>query len=299
VRPGYVELDQAALELFGTREYREPFREQEAVSGHAIGDVDLDWIVFLGRHTVTPDVAKELARIWYETDVRALLPSIQVPTLLMSDGGVDDEVDHLVSLIPDASTYIHPLPGAVDDVVAIPSFVEEIRRFLGVEPPQPRFDTVVSTVLFTDIVGSTERQAAIGDHAWKDLLERHHALVREALGRYRGVENDTTGDGFFATFDGPAHAIRCAQEITERVRGLGLEVRAGIHTGECETIDEKVGGLAVTIGARVSAIASASEILVSQTVRDLVAGSGLTFADAGEHELKGVPHRWRLYRVVM
>jgi class 3 adenylate cyclase len=149
----------------------------------------------------------------------------------------------------------------------------------------------------TDIVDSTAKQAELGDHRLKALVERHHAAVREALRRWRGVENDTAGDGFYATFDGPARAIRCAQEIIDRVHDLGIAIRAGIHTGECELINDKVGGITVTIGARVSALAGPSEVLISQTVKDLVAGSGLTFEDAGEHELKGVPDRWRLYRV--
>jgi class 3 adenylate cyclase len=143
-----------------------------------------------------------------------------------------------------------------------------------------------------------ERQAELGDRGWKKLLERHHSTVRDLLTRYRGEEQDTAGDGFYATFDGPARAIRCALDIAERVSELGIEIRAGIHTGECEMIDGKVGGLAVSIGARVAANASPSEVLVSQTVRDLVAGSGLAFEDAGEHELKGVPDRWHVYRVV-
>ncbi len=160
------------------------------------------------------------------------------------------------------------------------------------------FDRVLATVLFTDIVGSTEKAAALGDTAWKELLERHHAVVRAMIGRYRGAEIDTTGDGFLATFDGPARGVRCAQAIIEALKPLGLEVRAGLHTGEVETIDGKVGGIAVHVGARVGALAGPSQVLVSQTVKDLVGGSGLTFEDAGEHELKGVPDRWRLYRVV-
>jgi class 3 adenylate cyclase len=176
--------------------------------------------------------------------------------------------------------------------------IDVLRRFLGVERPAPELETVLSTVLFTDIVGSTQRQAGLGDRAWKDLVMRHHGMVRSALGRWRGVENDTAGDGFYATFDGPARAIRCAMEVTEGVRELGIEIRAGVHTGECELIDGKIGGITVSIGARVAATAGASEVRVSQTVKDLVAGSGLTFEDAGEHELKGVPDRWHLYRVV-
>jgi len=152
--------------------------------------------------------------------------------------------------------------------------------------------------MFTDIVGSTERAASMGDRGWKDLVEAHHARVRGQLARFRGVEIDTAGDGFFATFDGPGRAVRGAQAIVSSVRELGIEVRAGLHTGEVQRIGDNVGGIAVNIGARVGAKAGPSEVLVSQTVRDLVAGSGLTFEDAGEHELKGVPDRWRLFRVV-
>jgi class 3 adenylate cyclase len=153
-------------------------------------------------------------------------------------------------------------------------------------------------VLFTDIVDSTATQARLGDRGWKELIERHHALVRRLLDRYRGQEQDTAGDGFYARFDGPARAIHCARELTEAVRGLGIEIRAGVHTGECEVADGKCSGLSVTIGSRVMSKAGPSEVLLSQTVKDLVAGSGLAFEDAGEHELKGVPDRWRLYRVV-
>jgi class 3 adenylate cyclase len=169
---------------------------------------------------------------------------------------------------------------------------------VGVEPVIPELETVLATVLFTDIVGSTERQSALGDRAWKDLIQRHHAAVRSALEQWRGVEVDTAGDGFFATFDGPARAIRCALDISERVRDLGVEIRAGVHTGECERVDGKVSGIAVSTGSRISGLAGRSQVLISETVKGLVAGSGFTFEDAGEHELKGVPDRWRLYRVV-
>jgi class 3 adenylate cyclase len=152
--------------------------------------------------------------------------------------------------------------------------------------------------LFTDIVDSTQLQARLGDHRWKQLAEQHHAVIREELARFGGVEQDTAGDGFYARFDGPARAIRCGLAATEAVTRLGIEIRAGVHTGECEIVDGKCGGLSVSIGARVASMATASQVLVSQTVRDLVAGSGLRFDDAGEHELKGVPERWRLYRVV-
>jgi class 3 adenylate cyclase len=173
--------------------------------------------------------------------------------------------------------------------------VEAIRQFAGIKPARPSVDTVLSTVVFTDIVGSTEHQARLGDHAWKGLVERHHEIVRAALDAWRGIENDTAGDGFYATFDGPARAIHCAQEIRDRVPRLGIQIRAGVHTGECELIDGKAGGIAVTTGARISALAQPSQLLVSQTVKDLVAGSGFSFEPAGEHELKGVPDHWRLY----
>jgi class 3 adenylate cyclase len=158
-------------------------------------------------------------------------------------------------------------------------------------------DSVLATVLFTDIVGSTARAAELGDRGWRELLERHHSLVRRELARFRGDEKDTAGDGFFATFDGPARAIRCAQSVAEQVRELGIELRAGLHTGECELHDDKVAGIAVSIGARVAGLAAPGEVLVSSTVKDLVAGSGIEFNDRGEHELRGVPGEWRLYAV--
>jgi class 3 adenylate cyclase len=163
---------------------------------------------------------------------------------------------------------------------------------------EAELDRVLATVLFTDIVDSTAMAIESGDAAWKALAERHHGIVRALLARYRGVEVDTAGDGFFATFDGPARAVRCARGIVQTVKPLGIEVRAGVHTGEVESINGKAGGVAVVIGARVGAIATASEVWASSTVKDLTAGSGLMFEDAGEHELKGVPDPWHLYRVV-
>ena len=174
----------------------------------------------------------------------------------------------------------------------------EVRRFAEtIEEEHAAFDRVLATVLFTDIVSSSERAAELGDRRWKDVVQQHHAKVRALLARYRGQEVDTAGDGFFATFDGPGRAVRCAGAIVRSVSPLGIEVRAGVHTGEVETIDGKAGGVAVVIGARIGGLADPSEVLVSQTVRDLTAGSGITFEDAGEHALKGVPDRWRLYRV--
>ena len=178
------------------------------------------------------------------------------------------------------------------------ALVTETERFLrSVRDEEAELDRVLATVLFTDIVGSTERAAELGDLRWNELLAAHHELVRGQLARYRGREVNTAGDGFLATFDGPARAVRCAQAIADAVQPLGLEIRAGCHTGEIEIKGEDVTGIAVHIGARVSALAGPSEVLVSSTVKDLVAGSGLVFEDRGEHELKGVPDRWHLYRV--
>jgi class 3 adenylate cyclase/pimeloyl-ACP methyl ester carboxylesterase len=297
-RPEYVDLDQRALESWGTAEYGQAFLDVEAASGHLVDEREaLGLGGLLSRHTATPDVAKELSRIWYETDVREVLQLVHIPTLLIAFEGIPEDVaeaQHVAGLIPGAELAVLPGNELTEDFDA---FADLIRTFIGVDRPVD-LDSVLSTVLITDIVGSTERQAALGNHGWKGLVERHHAIVRETLRRYRGVENDTAGDGFFATFDGPARAIRCAQEVSGRVRDLGIEIRVGIHTGECEFINDKIGGIAVTIGARISAMAGPSEILISQTVKDLVAGSGLAFEDGGEHQLKGIPDRWHLYRVL-
>jgi class 3 adenylate cyclase len=156
-------------------------------------------------------------------------------------------------------------------------------------------DTVLATVLFTDIVGSTEKAVSLGDRRWRDLLDNHHAIIRRNLQRFRGREIDTVGDGFLATFDGPARGVRCACAIADDIRSLGIDVRAGLHTGECEIMDDKVGGIAVHIGARVAALAGPGEVLVSSTVKDLVAGTGLRFGDRGSQSLKGVPDQWRIF----
>ena len=198
------------------------------------------------------------------------------------------------------ATFIE-LPGRdhffwVGDQAAI---LDEIERFVvATRDDEVDLDRVLGTVMFTDIVGSTAKAVELGDGDWRKLVERHHGTVRALIGRFRGSEVDTAGDGFFATFDGPARAVRCAQAITVAVRDLGLEVRAGVHTGELETSSGKVRGIAVNIGARIGALAEPSEVLVSSTVRDLVSGSGLVFEDAGEHNLKGLPDPWRLYRAV-
>ena len=264
--------------------------------------MDGDTIEFLAtmqRHACGPATAVGFIRLFHQYDVRDVLPTLRLPVLGLAPQGVSDDglfrqARATVELIPDGT--LRALPAAASRLWH-PSVITEAHGFLGVDRPPPELDTVLATVLFSDIVGSTEHQARLGDRAWKQLIERHHAIVRQALARWRGVEIDTAGDGFFASFDGPARSIQCAQEIAQRVRDLGIQIRAGVHTGECELIDGKIGGLTVSIGARVAATAGASEVCVSQTVKDLVAGSGLTFDDRGAHELKGVPDRWHLYRV--
>jgi pimeloyl-ACP methyl ester carboxylesterase len=251
------------------------------------------------RRSASPATAAALLRMNTEIDVRDVLPTIHVPTLVLHRS--DDRETHveegrwIAGRIPNAK-YVE-LPGHdhipwVGDQDAV---LDEIEEFLTGVRPAPEADRVLATVLFTDIVGSTAHAAKLGDHAWRDVLERHYSDVRRELVRWRGSEVDTAGDGFLATFDGPARAIRCALAVGDRARALGLDVRAGVHTGECELLGDKVAGIAVHTGARVAALARAGEVLVSQTVKDLVAGSGLHFADRGEHELKGVPGRWRVY----
>jgi class 3 adenylate cyclase/pimeloyl-ACP methyl ester carboxylesterase len=296
VRPEQVEIDERELEHWGTLEGARIWAEGEAMQGRVFTEEYIQAHARLSRNTATPDVARQMLRNWYETDVRSILPSVRGPTLLLPLDNEVEEAEYIASLMPLAELRI--LPGPVTSADFTSAAIAEIRRFVGVEPPKPELDTVLATVLFTDIVGSTERQSALGDHAWKDLIQRHHAAVRDALRRWRGVEVDTAGDGFYATFDGPARAIRCALEITQQVRELGIEVRAGLHTGECEIVDGKCTGISVTIGARVAATAGPSEVRVSQTVKDLVAGSGFRFLEAGEPELKGVRDRWHLYAVV-
>jgi class 3 adenylate cyclase/pimeloyl-ACP methyl ester carboxylesterase len=300
VGPEYVAANEREMQHWGTLEGARSWAEGEALYGLVLSEETIRHHAKRSRHTATPDVARELIRIWYETDIRPVLPSVNVPALLLVQhrppSGVE-EAQYVASLMPLAE--IKPLPqGDMSSPELLSAMLNEIRRFVGVEPPMPELDTVLATVMFTDIVGSAEKQSALGGHAWKELIQRHHAMVREALQRWHGVEADTAGDGFYATFDGPARAIRCALDVAQRVQELGIEVRAGVHTGECEIVDGKCTGISVTIGARVASTAGPSEVRVSQTVKDLVAGSGLAFKAAGEHELKGVPDRWRIYAVV-
>ncbi len=250
------------------------------------------------RLTSSPAMALADMRTWYETDVRHVLPSVTVPTLVIDrDGAAPEEGAYTASLIPGCKRVVVPGADALPFLADAASVVDAVREFLGVARPVPELDRILATVLFTDLVGSTDKACEVGDACWKELLEKHNAAVRALLARYGGIEVKTTGDGFLATFDGPARAVKCAQGICEAVRPLGLEVRAGCHTGEIELMGADVGGIAVHIGARVGALAGPSEVLVSSTVKDLVAGSGLVFEDRGEQPLKGVPEPWHLYAV--
>ncbi len=228
-------------------------------------------------------------------DVRDVLPTIQCPAVVMHR--VDDRDAHIeegryiAAQIPGARLV--EFPGADHSwwTQGQDAIIDQIEELVTGARPAPQPNRVLATILFTDIVGSTERVRELGDRAWTQLLARHHATVRRELERFRGHEVDTAGDGFLATFDGPARAIRCALATRDAVRGMGLEIRAGLHTGECELLGDKVAGIAVHTGARISALAGPNEVLVSATVRDLVSGSGIAFADRGEHELKGVGRR--------
>jgi class 3 adenylate cyclase len=260
------------------------------------------WFGKFARFSATPGAAAAFSRMWFETDVRDILPAVGAPALVFFRKGAtghtsEEHARYLASRL--AGARMVGLPGSavvvwVEDPEPLAAAVESFLASVAEE--EADFDRVLATVLFTDIVGSTEQASRLGDRRWKELVEQHHRVVRTLLTRYRGSEIDTAGDGFFASFDGPARAVRCAQAVIEAVQPFGLEIRAGLHTGEIQTIGDKVGGLAVNIGARVGSTAHASEVLVSQTVKDLTAGSGLAFEDAGEHELKGIPDRWRLYR---
>lgn len=244
---------------------------------------------------------RELGTVFREIDVRAVVPAIQAPTLLLHRVG-DPVVPigmtrWLGETIPHATLV--ELSGN-DHVVFLgdaDALVDEVEEFLTGARHAPETDRVLATILFTDLVGATERAAALGDQRWRELLELHHRTVRRELERFRGSEIDTAGDGFMASFDGPARAIRCARAIEDANTELGIDVRAGVHTGECERLGEKLSGIAVHIAARVAASAGAGEVVVSQTVKDLVAGSGIEFDDRGVHELKGVPDAWRLFSV--
>jgi class 3 adenylate cyclase len=303
-------LPTRAEQEFHAEQYERHWGESEFMSeflralNPGITEAELPSVLRQLRVSVSPGSAAGYIRMNMDVDVCDVLPLIRAPTMVMhrSEGGhwgVQSGrylADHITGarLVELPGADFMPHLGEQDQLFA------ELERFLAdvvegkadVEP-----DRVLATVLFTDIVGSSEKAASLGDRAWRELLERHHALVRRHLSRFRGVEVDTAGDGFFASFDGPARAIRCASAIVETVPELGLEVRAGLHTGECELANGKVTGIAVHTGARVASLAQPQEVLVSSTVKDLVAGSEIVFEDRGSHELKGIPGEWTLYAV--
>jgi class 3 adenylate cyclase len=255
------------------------------------------------RQSASPRDVEATLRMSHEIDVRHVLPAITAPTLVMNRVGEDPvcvEGSRFLAEHISGSRHVQ-FPG-VDHLIAsgdTAPVLAEIRRFLeaSASEAEPEPERVLATVLFSDIVGSSEKAAALGDRAWRELLERHHELVRRQLVRFRGKEMDTAGDGFFAAFDGPARAIRCGCAIAEAMPEIGLAVRVGLHTGECELVDGKMAGIAVHTGARVAGNAQPGEVLVSSTVKDLVAGSGLLFEDRGPHQLKGIPGEWRLFAV--
>ena len=269
----------------------------------SVGDQRLrEWWARFERQAASPGASMALVRMNYDIDVRSALPAITAPTLVLHPSGdrmVPVEHGRYIARHIKGAKYVE-LPGSGHPTFVsgdTDTLVDEIQEFLTGVRPGAEPDRVLATVLFTDIVGSSERAAALGDHGWRDLLESYYAMVRRQLERFRGREIDTAGDGMFAAFDGPARAIRCGAAIASGARQLGLEVRAGVHTGECEVIGEKIGGIAVHTGARVAALAKPGEVLVSHTVKDLVAGSGIRFEDRGTHALKGIPGEWRLFSV--
>jgi class 3 adenylate cyclase len=257
------------------------------------------WYARYERLATGPRGMRTMLTSELQRDLRSVLSSIRVPTLVLHRvGDRFIRVGHgryLAEHIPGAK-YVE-LPGSdhLPYVGETQAMLGEIEEFLTGMRPAPEVDRVLATVLFTDIVGSTERAAAVGDRAWRAILESHHELARQELERHRGREIEFAGDGLFAVFDGPARAIRCAHAITEAIRTLGLQIRAGLHTGEIELAGSSARGIAVHIGARVAAAADAGEVLVSSTVKDLVVGSGIRFTDRGLHILKGVPGEWHLF----
>ena len=253
----------------------------------------LDWFVKERRLAASPASAAEFVRMSMDTDITAVLGSIRVSTLVLHrehPGPARYVADH----IPNA---IVAQLGGEGRWVYTDEVADAVLSFLRDEAVPWVPASVLATVLFTDLVGSTEYAAQLGDRGWRDVLNRHHTSVRRELGRFGGTEVDTAGDGFFCRFEGPARAIECARRIVQGATELGLEVRAGVHTGECELVGEKIAGISVVTGSRISSVAASGEVLVSSTVKDLVAGSGFSFEDRGEHELKGVPGTWQLYAV--
>ena len=264
----------------------------------AANDAVRGWFVDHMRRSLTPGSAMTSFRAAMELDVRGVLGAVRVPALIIPRPDEPGPGHYVAARIRGAELVeLPPFRGLFTwlDEDAHRATMTATADFVRRLSPTTQPTRVLATLLFTDIVGSTERAAALGDGAWRELLGRHHAIVRRELAQHGGLELDTAGDGFFASFDGPARAVRAAAAISAALGEAEIPIRAGIHTGECEVAEDKLAGIAVSIAARVAALADAGEVLVSSTVRDLAAGSGITFADRGEHELKGVPDRWRLY----
>jgi pimeloyl-ACP methyl ester carboxylesterase len=303
-RPDYpwgpTDEERIAFNDEAERHWGEPVGIEDRAPSMAHDERFRNWWARYLRLSASPAAFATLSRMNMQLDIRNILPAIRVPALIMHSVN-----DHTLPI--EGSRYLaEHIPGArlveltgdhVPWLADAEVVVDEVEEFLTGVRHGPEPDRVLATVLFTDIVGSSEKAVSLGDRAWRDLLENHHALIRRELDRFRGREIDTAGDGFLASFDGPARAIRCARAISEEVRSLGIEVRAGLHTGECEKMGDKLGGIAVHTGARVAALAKAGEVLVSSTVKDLVAGSGLSFQERGAHSLKGIPGEWKIFAV--
>ena len=285
---------------WGSRAYFEELARQWAPEV-ADDPVFADWFVWHMRRSASPGAAVTAFRTAMELDVRDVLEAVRVPTLVMPRPAQPGPGHYVAARIKRAEiAELPPLRGVytwVDDDVhratmeATGNFISGLRAPAG-------SNRVLATVLFTDIVGSTELAGRLGDSGWRELLAKHHAIIRRELARFHGRELDTAGDGFFASFDGPARAVQAAAALREPLRAIGLEIRAGLHTGEFELSDGKIVGIAVSIGARISALAGAGEVLVSRTVKDLVGGSGLRFEDRGEHQLKGIADTWQIFALV-
>ena len=281
---------------------RDDFLERLAVEANPRATSDDEvrrWFVRHLRRSASPGSAVAFNRMVMEGDVRDILAAVRVPTLVLARPAALDEAGYVAGRIPGAQLLELPGEDGVywlnPDVVDI--WVAETRRFLEHTPDEPPSDRVLATIVFTDLVGSTMRAAELGDRKWRALLERHHEAVRRSLTIHRGRELDTAGDGFFAAFESPTRAIECASDIREATRSLDLELRVGIHTGEFERLRDKLSGIAVSTAARTCSAAPPGEILVTSTVKDLVAGSGIGFEDRGLHTLKGVPGEWQLFAV--
>jgi class 3 adenylate cyclase/pimeloyl-ACP methyl ester carboxylesterase len=281
---------------WGTREFFEKQFAEGWAAEFGDDETTFEWYCETLRCGASPGAALTAHRMAMDVDIRGVLAAIRVPVLILHRPTMRTDAEYMAERIPFARRV--EVPGRASLFVgSVERTLWEIEQFLATAIGDVEPETVLSTVLFTDIVGSTERAAALGDRRWRETLESHDAMVRRLLDGFRGRELDTAGDGFFASFDGPARAVRCAVAVSQSVIDLGIEVRCGVHTGECEIRGDKIAGLAVHVGARIASEAKAREVLVSSTVKDLVAGSGIEFEDRGVHELKGVPGEWRLFAV--